>query len=406
MSGSNICFFVPRRWRVAVFAVVLLMFAYLLLEPMIKSNLPIDVGCEYEIKDVIVTPESLGVGHCPICFGRNESICEGVIHNTVRLRRKKRASLGDKWKPKALGILNKDRISIKHLGNISEFHKLDNELCSMVGTVNAPCENDVVRKPFLNLSSIESVMKETMYCPSERFISKVKNIYIGEKLQKSQTSLRTLQLTSTLYVNQEPIIFQVFPSEKGWPFPKFYGACGRVIIVEDAGLPLDYFLSYPWIERAKLALAVIKIAKQLSNNPEDWGLYMTEIALDNFAVSNGTVKLEDADGILVADLSGSGIKAEREKTVDVCDWEETNCLSSHPAELCRGVIRDQNYYAVCRSVLSDIGSGKGLLHSPPEEGDFNNLLQEALTECVTAQTLKRKEALDLVVSLLQKQIET
>ena len=48
-----------------------------------------------------------------------------------------------------------------------------------------------------------------MYCPSERFISKVKNIYIGEKLQKSQTSLRTLHLTSTLYVNQEPIIFQV-----------------------------------------------------------------------------------------------------------------------------------------------------------------------------------------------------
>lgn len=64
-------------------------------------------------------------------------------------------------------------------------------------------------------------MKETMYCPSERFISKVKNIYIGEKLQKSQTSLRTLQLTSTLYVNQEPIIFQVskfYP----WMFEAFF----------------------------------------------------------------------------------------------------------------------------------------------------------------------------------------
>lgn len=88
-----------------------------------------------------------------------------------------------------------------------------------------------------------------------------------------------------------------------------------MIIVEDAGLPLDYFLSYPWIERAKLALAVIKIAKQLSNNPEDWGLYMTEIALGNFAVSNGTVKLEDADRILVADLSGSGIKGKVSNTV-------------------------------------------------------------------------------------------
>lgn len=246
-------------------------------------------------------------------------------------------------------------------------------------------------------------MKETMYCPSDRLITKVKNIYIGEKLRKNQTI--TLQLTSTLYVNQEPIIFQVFPSEKGWPFPKLYGACGRAIIVEDAGLPLDYFLSYPWVERAKLALAVIKIAKQLSNNPENWGLYMTEIAMDNFAVSNGMVKLEDVDRILVADLSRSDIKAEREKTVDVCDWTETNCLSSHPTELCEGVIRDQNYYAVCRSVLSDMGSVKGLLHSPPEEGDFSDMLQEALTECVTAQTLRRKEALDLVVSLLQKKTE-
>ena len=42
---------------------------------------------------------------------------------------------------------------------------------------------------------------------------------------------------------------------------------------------------------------------------------MTEIALDNFAVSNGTVKLEDADRILVADLSGSGIKGKVSNTV-------------------------------------------------------------------------------------------
>ena len=78
--------------------------------------------------------------------------------------------------------------------------------------------------------------------------------------------------------------------------------------MEDAGLPLDSYLSYPWIERAKLALAVIRIAKQLTSNLDNWGLYLTEIALDNFAVSNGTVKLEDASHILVVDLSDSNIK--------------------------------------------------------------------------------------------------
>ena len=52
-------------------------------------------------------------------------------------------------------------------------------------------------------------MKETMDCPSKRLITKVKKIYFGENLQKSQFSHKTLHLTSTLYMNQEPIIFQV-----------------------------------------------------------------------------------------------------------------------------------------------------------------------------------------------------
>ena len=100
----------------------------------------------------------------------------------------------------------------------------------------------------------------------------------------------------------------MFPSEKGWPFPKFYGACGRAIVLEDAGHPLDSFLSHPWLERAELALAVIKIARQLTSNLDQWGLYLTEVALDNFVVSNGTVKLEDASQILVVDLLQSNIK--------------------------------------------------------------------------------------------------
>lgn len=77
---------------------------------------------------------------------------------------------------------------------------------------------------------IYSAMKETMYCPSDRLITKVKNIYVGEKLPKNQTI--TLQLTSTLYMNQEPIIFQV---SKCYPwifvssyFPPFFNKVFRV----------------------------------------------------------------------------------------------------------------------------------------------------------------------------------
>ena len=87
-----------------------------------------------------------------------------------------------------------------------------------------------------------------------------------------------------------------------------YGFCGRAVVVEDAGLPLDLFLSETWIERAKLALEVIKIAKRLTRNQELWGLYLKEVSMGNFAVStNRTVKLADAEQVLVVDLSESNV---------------------------------------------------------------------------------------------------
>ena len=49
----------------------------------------------------------------------------------------------------------------------------------------------------------------------------------------------------------------------------------------------------------------------------------------------------------------------------------------------------------------DIGSKKGLLHTPPQENEFNVMLEEALTECVKARTIRREEAIDLIVGLLQ-----
>ena len=96
--------------------------------------------------------------------------------------------------------------------------------------------------------------------------------------------------------------------------------------------------------------------------------------------------------------------AESKKTVNHCDGEDLNCLSFSPTELCQGTVRDQNYYAVCRSVLADIGSRKGLLHSPPEENGFQVMLNEALTECIAAQTIRREEAIDLIVGLLRSKI--
>lgn len=98
--------------------------------------------------------------------------------------------------------------------------------------------------------------------------------------------------------------YEIFPSEEGWPFPKYHGACGRIIVVEDSGKSLNQFLSHPWTVRAQLAINLLKIAQQLTSNKQDWGLYMLDASLTNFAVSDdGTVKLIDVEHLIVVDLT-------------------------------------------------------------------------------------------------------
>ena len=60
-----------------------------------------------------------------------------------------------------------------------------------------------------------------MDCPSERLMAKVKQIYFGDNVKGDQVSHDTLHLTSTLNLNQEPIIFQVGKTE-GYFFLKMH----------------------------------------------------------------------------------------------------------------------------------------------------------------------------------------
>ena len=48
-----------------------------------------------------------------------------------------------------------------------------------------------------------------MGCPSKRLMTKVKQLYFGSNSKGNLSANDTIQLTSTLNLNQEPIIFQV-----------------------------------------------------------------------------------------------------------------------------------------------------------------------------------------------------
>ena len=95
----------------------------------------------------------------------------------------------------------------------------------------------------------------------------------------------------------------MFSKEDGWPFPTFYGACGRVIVVENGGKNLKSFLNKPWPVRAKIALDLINLAHKLgSGDLGDWVLYLGDPSTENFGVNdNGEVGLLDIEHIIVAD---------------------------------------------------------------------------------------------------------
>jgi len=161
MCHLVISYFVPRRWRSTCCVAVPVMVSFLVLVSILKQrNNSEDEFADhsYELEGkIIVNTDHLGLNYCPVCFGRNESVCEGILHSTVKILRKKKTKSKERWKPRAVGLWNTKRISIKHYGNASEFYKLDNEICSIVGKINSPCEVDVVWKSFLNqnVSSID-----------------------------------------------------------------------------------------------------------------------------------------------------------------------------------------------------------------------------------------------------------
>jgi hypothetical protein len=48
--------------------------------------------------------------------------------------------------------------------------------------------------------------------------------------------------------------FQTFPASERWPFPEYFGACGRHVIVEHVGRMLQDFYNEPFSRRVGYCL--------------------------------------------------------------------------------------------------------------------------------------------------------
>lgn len=94
----------------------------------------------------------------------------------------------------------------------------------------------------------------------------------------------------------------MFPGTEGWPFPRYHGSCGR-LMVWTSSRPLSGLHKAPIEQRADAAYQLIQLTQGLSSNSLGFRLYYTRLGEDMFGLlEDGRVFITDASTIGVIDL--------------------------------------------------------------------------------------------------------
>ncbi|XP_014394740.1 PREDICTED: deleted in autism protein 1, partial [Myotis brandtii] len=315
----------------------------------------------------------LQLNKCPACFGT--SWCRRFLNGQV---------VFEAWgRLRLLDFLNVKNVYFAQYGEPREGGRAC-EFARLNGDVR-----------LLTPEAVEG-WSDLVHCPSQRLLDRLVRRYAetkdsGSFLLRNLKDSERMQLLLTLAFNPEPLVLQIFPSDEGWPFAKYLGACGRMVAVNYVGEELWSYFNAPWEKRVDLAWQLMEIAEQLTNNDFEFALYLLDVSFDNFAVGprDGKVIIVDAENVLVADKrlirqnKPENWDVWYESKFDDCDKEA--CLSFSKEILCARATVDHNYYAVCQNLLSRHatwrGTSGGLLHDPPSEIAKDGRLEALLDEC-------------------------
>ncbi|XP_031562143.1 divergent protein kinase domain 2A-like [Actinia tenebrosa] len=353
----------------------------------------------------ILTADEIGLSKCPACFGVNTSLCQSILDGEITVKTNGFWT-NEYTKGVMYGRWKNMEVVVKYLASTSEIAEFDRHICTSAGMnskLSCDLKSNVWSSFLANETSVKKMLYDGMDCTFHRLLQKIIGTY--SKSEKGLTGEEKLYLSTALHLNQEVILLQVFPKKDGWPFPTFYGACGRVIVVENVGKNLKSLDKKPWPVRAKIALNLIKLALKLgSGEVEDWVLYLGDPLAENFGVNEkGDVVLLDMEHILVADRRQMTKKMNGATCPDNCPSNKPECLQYSPSDLCNGICRDHNLYALCQGVLADMKGRQGLLHSAPGK-KLRVKLNQLLQDCVSGENGRREDVMSKIAKNLENQI--
>ncbi|XP_066274579.1 divergent protein kinase domain 2A-like [Branchiostoma lanceolatum] len=349
---------------------------------------------------------------CPACFG---DTCELLHRGHFR---KVHSDKPLKKGPVSIGNVDGTTAIAKALGEEEVWQRYDRYICRMASRP-AKCnssesfilETMLVTDAALKLGWLREAWrishkeKSTLsVCLSARFLHEVKQLYVESESAEVDSVGRAF-LSTSLLLNEEAVLLRYFTTKSTtlWPFPKFYGACGRVIVVEHAGGTLDTFMDSPWEVRADIAVQLLQLIGTLLEKDPDWVLFFVDVSLQNFAVdSRGWVRLIDLDDVMVIDRRAV---VTHEEQAEMCNEQ---CYMDFQQKLfsdqyhCKDILKytPMMYASICARLLSNLHKhperrkwgetseeseeqnvgDKGLLHDPPIE--IMGPLEGALGQCV------------------------
>ncbi|XP_065434510.1 divergent protein kinase domain 2B isoform X2 [Chrysemys picta bellii] len=185
-------------------------------------------------------------------------------------------------------------------------------------------------------------------------LSKAKSCSIERVLRKTerfQKWLKAKRLT--------PDLVQIFPEAEGWPFPKYLGSCGRLIVTASTR-PLKEFYSSPPEVAADLALQLLSLVNSMRNNDMNYFFYFVHVDAGTFGIfNNGLLFIRDASTLGIIDKQeGLQMTDEQQEYKDIFSCLASDCQSAFPS--CNSVKEKQSLVMVCQELLPKLLKGKFL----------------------------------------------
>ncbi|XP_014217218.1 deleted in autism protein 1 homolog [Copidosoma floridanum] len=336
---------------------------------------------------------------CPACFG--VSLCQDIDDNKIVFEYSDFNSIFNNLfgvKNVYYGKYGDTKVVVKKLAHDFEFQLFDDFICSN-DQFDELCFRKNKRSNAITnfyrsiLRDLEDARFDDPHvklriCPTVGRANKL----LGKIGDSAKNANYYKYLWSFIKINPEPIFLQLLRPENDWPTPKYIGECGRVVVEENAGLPLSAFINEPWIKRAEISSSLLDAAYKLTFKHSEFAFYLTDVSTDNIAVNqNNQAVFIDLENVIVVDKD-----PPKEVWSNILSWNETHISETHtncqdcfifsPSDICNHKISDHNYMAICQHALGQNNERftQGFLHSTPSEilkkySTLTNLIKKCST---------------------------